>query len=558
MAKKEKKVKVIPLGGLDGIGRNMTLVEWDKKILIIDMGLKFPEESTPGIDCIIPDISYLKDKKDQIVGTIFTHGHYDHIGAVPYLVNELGTHFPMYAGAMAKEIIMKRQREFPYSKKPRVNVIKGGDKEKMGPFEVEFVKMNHNIPDTFGFFIKTPGGNIFHSADFKFDEDPIFDKPTDFEKLKEIGKEGVDLLMSDSTGAEEEGESLSEKTIMENLDKLFQEAEGRIIASTFSSLLIRIQELIKLSENHGRKVVIDGRSMKENVKAAQKLGYIKMEKDTRIKAKHISNYPDKKITIICTGAQGERRASMMRIANKEHRQIRLKEKDMVIFSSSTVPGNERSVQNLKDQILKQGSDVYHSEMMDIHASGHAKQEEIKKLIEMIKPKFLMPIHGQYSMLKKHAKLGEKMGIPKENIIVGEDGNILKIGKEKLEIGKKKVSTNYILVDGLGVGDVGKVVLRDRKALAEDGIFVIIAVVDRETGKIQNSPDIISRGFVYLNESRNLLSEARNKVESIVKESTKGKKVNYDYLKKEIREKIADFLYTKTHRRPMVLPVVIGV
>ena len=554
---KTEKTKIIILGGLDGIGRNMMLLEYKNEVLIIDMGLKFPEESTPGIDCIIPDVSYIVEGKKKIIGTIFTHGHYDHIGAVPYLLDKLGSAYPMYAGAMAKEIILRRQQEFPYKNKLNIQVVKDGQKEKIGPFDVEFIKMNHSIPDTFGLLINTPAGKIFHSADFKFDEDPIFETPTDLKKLERIGQEGVLLLLSDSTGAEEEGSSLSEKMIMENLEKIFKDAPGRILTSTFASLLIRIQEIIVLSEKYGRKIVIEGRSMKTNIEAAQKLGYIKIKRGEEIRAKNIQNYPDSKITIICTGAQGEKRASLTRIASKEHKHIRFKEKDTVIFSSSTVPGNERSVQDLKDSILRQGPEVYNSDMMDIHASGHAKQDEIMKLMRLIRPKFVMPIHGQYSMLKRSAGLAEKIGIPKKNIIVGGNGDIVTLDQNSFSIGAKKAPSGYVLVDGLGVGDIGKVVIRDRKALADDGIFVVIAVVDRKTGKLQNSPDIISRGFIYLNESKDLLTETRKKVTSIINQAHSDDKVDYKHLKKEIQEKVAAYLYTKTHRRPMVLPVVIG-
>lgn len=558
MAKTKQSLKIIPLGGLGEVGRNMTLLEFNKKILIIDMGLKFPEETTPGIDCIIPNITYLEERKNNIVGALFTHGHYDHIGAIPYLIQKIDGRIPMYGGPLTNGIIVKRQKEFPGKPKLKLNPVKDGDKVTLSPFEVEFVKANHNIPDTLSLFIKTPVGNIFFTSDFKFDNDPVFDKPTNFKRLESIGKKGIHLLMSDSTGAEEEGHSFSERQIMDNLDKIFKQAKGRIIVSTFASLIHRIQQTISLSEKYKRKVAVEGYSMRTNVELARQLSYLKMKKGTRIDVKKINDYPDSKITIICTGAQGEEDAVLMRIANKEHKTIRLKQGDTVIFSSSIVPGNERAVQNLKDNILRQTNNVFHYKMMDIHAGGHAKQKELLKMIEIMKPKFLMPVHGQYSMLIEHAKLARNKGIPDKNIMVAENGDIITVTPNKISLEKDQVPANYVMVDGLGVGDVGEVVLRDRKVLADDGIFVIIAIVDRQTGRVRGSPDIISRGFVYLRESKDLLKETRRRVIQIINKASSGQIVNWLYLKNEIKNKIGDFLYSKTQRRPMVLPVIIEV
>jgi len=556
--KQQKNLRIIPLGGLGEVGRNMTLFEYQKKILIIDMGLRFPEETMPGIDYIIPNISYLAGKEKNILGVVFTHGHYDHIGAVPYFIEKLGKNLPMFAGRLTKGIILKRQKDFPG--KPELNIkdVKDGDRIRLGPFEIEFVKLNHSISDNFGLLIKTPLGNIFHTSDFKFDPSPIYDLPTNFKRLRKIGKRGILLLMSDSTGAEEEGHSLSEKEIMENLEELFKKTKGRIIASTFASLINRMQQIITLSEKYKRKVAVDGYSMKTNVEITRNLGYLKIKRDTLIKPKQTADYPDSKITILCTGAQGEGEAVLMRIANKEHRFLRLKKGDTVIFSSSVVPGNERTVQMLKDNILRQKTNVFHYKMMDIHAGGHAQKEELKKMIEIMRPKFFMPIEGQYSMLVAHAELAKKAQIPQKNIIIAENGNIIDVTRNKISLSKKEVPSNYVMVDGLGVGDVGEVVLRDRKVLAEDGMFVIVAIVDRKTGRVRGSPDIISRGFVYLRESKELLAETRKKVITIINKATGGGVVNWAYLKNEIKEKIGSFLYSKTQRRPIVLPVIIEV
>ncbi len=557
--KKEKRLQIIPLGGLGEIGKNMTLFEWDKKILIVDMGLKFPGESVPGVDYIIPNISCLKGREEDVLGILFTHGHYDHIGAIPYLAEKAGNP-PLFASPLTKGIILRRQEDFPMNAKLDINDIGAGSKIELGPFKVEFFHMNHNIVDNLGILIETPGAKVVHSSDFKFDETPMNDRPTDFAKLKEIEKKKIDLLMIDSTGAENDGHSLSEKVIMENIDEIFAGSKGRIIAATFSSLINRIQQIIILSEKHGRKVAIEGNGMKTNVEICRRLKYITTKKGTIIKSKDISDYPDDKVTILCTGAQGEERAALMRIANGEHRNIHLKKGDTIIFSSSVIPGNERVVQELKDDILRQGTRVFHYKMMDIHAGGHAHQDELEKMIKIINPKHILPIHGQYSMFMamKHMAM-EKLNFPEKNIIVAENGNIINLSKEGATIDEKTVPSNYIMVDGLGVGDVGEVVLRDRKALAEDGMFVIIAVVDRQKGMIKGSPDIISRGFIYLRESKDLLHQTRRKAVQIVNKAAGDKKaVNMTYVKDELKNKIGQFLYEKTERRPMVLPVIIEV
>jgi ribonuclease J len=558
--KKKEYLKIIPLGGLGEVGRNMMLFEWKEQILIIDMGLRMPEEDMPGVDYIIPNISYLKGKEKNILGIVFTHGHYDHIGAVPYLIDKIWRpDLEIFASPLTKGIILKRQEDFPHLPKLSIQEVRDKSKITLGPFKIEFFRQNHNIPDNLGLFISTPVGNIVHTSDFKFDKNPVYDLPTDFERLKEIGKRKILLLMSDSTDAEEEGHSLSEKTIERNLDEIFKTAKGRIIAATFASLINRIQQLIVLSEKYNRKVAIEGYSMKTNVEIAKALGYLKVKKGTIVKGREILDYPDENQTILCTGAQGEPEAVLMRIANKEHPFLKLKKGDTVVFSSSVIPGNERTVQIMKDEILRQGAKVYHYQMMDIHAGGHAKKEELKKMIRLMRPKFFMPIHGQYSMLISHAELAKECKIKEKNIVVAENGQIVKLNQREIFIDKEKVPANYVMVDGLGIGDVGEVVLRDRQVLARDGIFVIIAVVDRQTGQVKTSPDIISRGFIYLRESKDLLRETRKRVIQIVNRAAgSGGAVNWIYVKNEIRNKIGEFFFQKTKRRPMILPVVIEV
>jgi len=555
---KRSNLRIIPLGGLSEVGRNMMLLEYGGAILIIDMGFRLPEEDMPGIDYIIPNISYLKGKEKNIVGVVFTHGHYDHIGAVPYLMDKLGNP-SLYASSLTRGIILKRQKDFPLQPKLEINKVKDGSKIKLDPFKIEFFRINHNIPDNLGLFIETPVGNILHTSDFKFDPNPVNDLPTNFQKLRDFSERKILLLLSDSTGAEEVGHSLSEKEILQNLEEIFKRSPGRIIAATFASLINRIQQIITLSEKYGRKVAIEGYSMKTNVEISKILGYIKSKKGTLIKTKEILNYPDSRITILCTGAQGEGSAVLMRIANKEHRFIRLKKGDAVILSSSVIPGNERTVQVLKDDILRQKTKVFHYKMMDIHAGGHAQKEELKEMIKIMKPKFFLPIHGQYSMLVSHAELAKGIGLPEKNVVVAENGRVINLNQKRIFIERGGIPSNYVMVDGLGIGDVGEVVLRDRHNLAKDGMFVIVALVDRQSGKVKGSPDIISRGFVYLRESKELLAETRKKVIGIVNEAAgSGGAVNWVYVKDELRNKIGQFLFTKTQRRPMILPVVIEV
>ena len=552
------KVKIIPLGGLGEVGKNMMVIEDQGKILIIDMGLRMPDEDMPGIDYIIPNIVSLRGRERDIVGILITHGHLDHIGAIPYLVGKLGNP-PMFVAPLAKGILLKRQEDFSRQPKLKISPIEDGKILRLGPFTIEPFRQNHNINDNFGFVISTSAGNIVHTSDFKFDDSPVNDPPTDYNRFKRIGRDKVLLLMSDSTNAEQPNHSLSEKVIMENLDEIFKQAKGRIITATFGSLLNRIQQVITLSEKYGRRVAIEGYSMKTNVEIAKQLGYIKAHKGTLLSTKEVLKYPDNKITILSTGAQGEENAVLMRVINKEHKLLRIQRGDSIIFSSSVIPGNERTVQFVKDQLYRQGANVFHYKMMDIHASGHANAEELKELVRYIRPKFFMPIHGQFSMMYTHADLAKEEGIPEKNIVIPENGNIINLTKSQIFIDKKSVPSNLIMVDGLGVGDVGEIVLRDRQNLAKDGMFVIIVVVDREKGTVRGSPDIISRGFIYLRESKDLLRDVRRRVVGVVnKASQTGGAVNWVHVRDSVKKEVSDFLRKKLDRHPMVLPVIIEV
>ena len=555
----EKKLKIIPLGGLEEVGKNMTLFEYDGKILIVDMGIQFPDDiNMPGVDYIIPNTLYLEGKTENILGAVFTHGHYDHIGAIPYLMSKIGNP-PLYATPLTKGIILKRQEDFSKLAPLNIKEIKREDKILLPPFYIQTFPQNHNIPDGIGLLIETPIGKILHTGDFKFDYTPIADIPTDILKIASLSHEGILLLMSDSTNAETPGHSLSEKTIQDNLENIFERSEGRIITATFASLLSRVQELFNLAEKFKRKVTIDGYSMKANVEIAIKLGYLKIKPDTIISPKEVRRFPDNKILVICTGSQGEGDAVLMRLAHKNHKFLSVKKGDSVILSSSTVPGNERSVQELKDLLSWQGAKIFHSQMMDIHASGHAHKEELKTMINLTKPKFFMPIHGSHYMREIHKEIALNLGIHEKNIIIEENGSIIEMSENSFEIKKEKAAAGYVMVDGLGIGDVGEVVLRDRQAMAKEGMFVVIVMIDSSTGKVKQSPDIISRGFVYLRESKELLHETRKRTIKLVEKITaSGHPTNWSFVKKRIKEDLGEFLFKKTKRRPMVLPVVIEI
>lgn len=555
---KKGVLRFMPLGGCGEVTRSCYVYEYEDDIVIVDMGFQFAEDDMPGIDYLIPNVSCLRHKRRNIRGIIITHGHYDHIGAIPHVLEPLGNP-PIFATALSRGIILKRQEEFSHSPSPHIEIIDSESKLRLGKFNVEFFHVNHNIPGSVGVVLRTPVGNVVHTGDWKFDHTPVNEQPADIKRLNEIASEGVMLLVSDSTDAAIPGRQISESEIQKSLEIIFQEAPGRIIAATFSSLLTRVQQLIWLSEAYNRKVIVEGRGMKDNVAVAQELGYLKIKQHTCISSKDIDRYRDKDLTIACTGAQGEDRAALMRIASNEHKTIALKTNDSVIFSSSVIPGNEATVQRLKDILYKRAGKIYHSLTMDIHAGGHAKQDDLKELVEILKPKYFIPIHGNYFMLKEHTDLAKQGGVSEHQAIIAEDGEIVEMNKDYAIKLKEKATVNLVMVDGLGVGDVQEVVLRDRQMLSEDGIFVVIALVDSQSGKVRGSPDIISRGFVYLKESRELLAQARHVVRRTVEESTnRMHPINWTHIKDNVRERLGSFLFQKTKRRPMVLPVIIEV
>ena len=566
---KSDKLKIIVLGGLEEVGRNMTLMEYGNEIIIIDMGLQFPDEDMPGIDYIIPDISYLQGKEKNIRGVVITHGHYDHIGGIPHIMPKIGNPM-MYTGRLTAGIIKKREEEYSKILNYPITEIDENSKIALGHFfRLEFFRVNHNIPDSFGVIVHTPIGTVVHTGDFKFDYNPLNEKPIDLTRIAMIGSRGVLALLADSTDAEHPGYQISEAEVTTDLEKIFQEAKGRIFAGTFASLLNRIQQLIILAEKYERKVVIEGRSMQSNIEISHQLGYMKIKPHTIIEKSEMKNLPDQKILILCTGAQGEKRAALKRIANNEDKFLSIKKDDSIIFSSSVIPGNERSIQTLKDTLYRQGAKVYHYKMMDVHAGGHAKQEDLKLMIRLMKPKYFVPIEAYHYMLIIHGELAKSVGVDEKNVFIANNGQVMEFIQERSKINqgqyvtngfltKNSVPTEYIMVDGLGVGDVSNIVLRDRQMLAADGMLVVIATIDKRTGALIGSPDIISRGFVYMKGSRKLIEETRSKVKKILVDKNPQSAADDMYLKNKIRDEIGQFLFKKTKRRPMVLPVVIEV
>jgi len=560
----KEKLKVMVMGGLEEVGRNMTIFEYDGEIIIIDMGLQFPEENMPGIDYIIPNVSYLEGKEDRIKGVIITHGHMDHIGAIPHLIGHLANP-PMFMGKLTAGIVRKRIEEF--DKCPRLNIaeINEESKIKLGKFfQIEFLRVNHSIPDCFSIIINTPPGIIVHTGDFKIDYSPVNDKPADLNRIALLGGEGILLLMADSTDSTHPGYQISESDIGDEIGKLFEKITGRIIIGTFASQISRIQKIFDLAAKFNRRIYLQGRSMNDNVEIAHKIGYLKFNPRILIDSEsEMRRIPDNKIIILGTGAQGESNAFLMRVVNGEHRSVQIKQGDTIIFSSSVIPGNERTIQNLKDMIVRQGGKVIHYEMMDVHAGGHAKQEDLKLMMRLLKPRYFMPIEGNHYMLRAHAELAEQVGIPKNNIFVADNGQVVEfsmnhVGEVTGRLTEERAITDYVMVDGLGVGDVSHIVLRDRRVMAEDGMIVIIATIDAKTGDPIGNPDIISRGFVYMKENKELIEKTRMKVKKMIKDHDPRTPADDDYLKNKIRNDIGQFLFSQTKRRPMVLPVVIKV
>ncbi len=563
------KLRIMVLGGLEEVGRNMTLIEYEKEIIIIDMGLQFPDEDMPGIDYIIPNVSYLEDKKDRIKAVFITHGHFDHIGGIPHIMGNIGNP-PMFMGKMTAGLVRKRIAEFKKAPVLKIKEITEFDRVKISDkIQVEFLRVNHSIPDCFAIIINTPIGKVVHTGDFKIDFTPVNDKPADLNRIAQLGAENILLLMADSTDAVHPGYQISESAIGDEMDKLFEKINGRIVIGTFASQLSRIQKIFDLAKKYGRRISLQGRSINDNVEVAHQIGYLKFDPKIIVEDKDLGRLRDDKIIIIGTGAQGENNAFLARVVNNEHRVVHLKLGDTVIFSSSVIPGNERSIQNLMDMVVRQGAKIINYKMMDIHAGGHAKQEDLKLMMRLIRPQYFMPIEANHYMLQAHADLAEQVGIAKENIFVADNGQVVEfkkgskiIGNKKFEVlgelTQEKIPSDYVMVDGLGVGDVSAIVLRDRRVMSEDGMIVVIVTIDSKTGALIGSPDLISRGFIYMKENRDLIEKTRSKVKFIVKDKNENTPSDDDYIKNKIRNEIGQFLFTATKRRPMVLPVVIKI
>jgi ribonuclease J len=559
-AAKERRddvLRFVPLGGLEEIGRNCMYLEYKNEIVMIDAGLQFPEEETPGIDYIIPNVASLEKKRSNIHALILTHGHYDHIGAIPHIIERIGNP-PVYATSITKAIIEKRQEDFPNSPKLNIITVKNGDSVKISNyFEAMFFGVPHTIPETTGVVLKTPVGNIVHFADFRLDYNEK-DEPQGLEEFAKIGKMGVHSLMIDSTNAEEAGHSLSEKMVEKNLEEIFKHAEGRIIVATFASLITRIAEIIKIAEKLGRKVALNGYSMRTNIQIAQSLGFVKPKEGTIVPVEEVNKMRDDKILILSTGAQGESNAGLMKMITGEHRHMKIKQGDTFVLSSSVIPGNERSVQSVKDNLARQGAIVYHSALVDIHSSGHAPKEDLKLVMELMKPKFLVPVHGYYFMRAANGISAREVGIPRDRVILMDNGQVSELTKDEFTVTKETVPAYYVMVDGLGVGDVEEVVIRDRRALAAEGMMIIILTIDHERGRLLKNPDIISRGFIYLKEHQGLLDEIRKRVRGLMQRLPARQEAEPDYIKTLLRDQVGQYLYNKTRRRPMILPVVIEV
>ncbi len=553
----ENAVRFIPLGGLEEIGRNCSFFEYKNEIVIVDVGIQFPEESTPGVDYIIPNVTYLEAKKKNIQAIILTHGHYDHIAAIHYLIEKLGNPI-IYTSEFTRAIVEKRHAEFTNAPKLKFITVKDGDRVKISEnFTAEFFVVEHTIPQAYGFLLETPAGNMASFGDFRIDytKEGV---PQHLEIFDRVGKKGIHTAFMDSTNADIAGHVPSEETVEANLEMLIKNAKGRIIIATFASLVDRLLEIIKIADRLGRKIAVNGRSMKDNLEIAKSLGYLKERKDHVIPLEDINKHRDDKIIILTTGAQGEANAGLMRIVNGEHRVVRLKQTDTVVFSSSVVPGNERSVQSLQDNIARQVDEIYNSKLLDIHASGHVHAEDIKLVLQRVKPKFIIPIHGYYFKRKSYQKLAAEAGLKRDSVIMMDNGQVAELTPNSLLVTKETVPAFYVMVDGLGVGDVKEIVLQDRLTLAKEGMVVIIMTIDRNKGGLLKNPDIISRGFIHLKENQGVLEDIRKRVRGLFSRLPNNRSPENDYLKTLIRDQIGQFLYNKTRRRPMILSVVIEI
>ena len=551
--KQNSKLKIIPLGGLEQIGMNITAFEYEDSIIVVDCGLSFPEDDMLGIDLVIPDVTYLKENLDRVKGFFITHGHEDHIGAIPYVLRDVNV--PIYATKLTMGIIEHKLREHNMLTKVKRKVVKYGQHINLGCFRVEFIKTNHSIQDAAALAIYSPAGIVVHTGDFKVDYTPVFGDAIDLQRFGEIGKKGVLALMCDSTNAERPGFTMSEKSVGATFDEIFSEHKNtRIIIATFASNVDRVQQIINSAEKFGRKVGVEGRSMVNIISTASELGYLKIPDNTLVETDQLKNYPDEKTVLITTGSQGESMAALSRMANGTHKKITIKPKDTIIFSSNPIPGNEKAVSHVINELFQKGADVI---FQDVHVSGHACQEEIKLIYSLVKPKYSIPVHGEYKHLMAQAKVVEDLGMDKDNIFILSSGDVLELDEEGAEV-TGRVQTGDVMVDGRGVGDVGNIVLRDRQHLAEDGIIIVVMTLENGSGRVLAGPDIVSRGFVYVRGSESLMDEAKAVLDETMDYCMDKNITDWGKIKSEIKDSLGDFVWKETKRRPMIMPIIMEV
>jgi len=551
--KEHSKLKIIPLGGLEQIGMNITAFEYEDSIIVVDCGLSFPEDDMLGIDLVIPDITYLKENAEKVKGFFITHGHEDHIGAIPYVLKEINV--PIYATKLTIGIIDHKLGEHNMLSKVKRKVVKYGQHINLGVFRVEFIKTNHSIQDAAALAIYSPAGIVVHTGDFKVDYTPVFGDAIDLARLGEIGKKGVLALMCDSTNAERPGFTMSERSVGRTFDNIFSEhRNSRIIIATFASNVDRVQQIINFACKYGRKVVVEGRSMVNIISTATELGYLDIPDNTLIDVEQLRNYPDEQTVLITTGSQGESMAALSRMASGMHKKITIKPKDTIIFSSNPIPGNEKAVSNVINELFMKGADVI---FQDAHVSGHACQEDIKLIYSLVRPKYAVPIHGEYKHLMAQKKIAEELGYEKENIFILSSGDVLELDEEGAKV-TGRVHVGNVMVDGLGVGDVGNIVLRDRQHLAEEGIIIVVLTLEAGSGQVLAGPDIVSRGFVYVRGSESLMDEARQVLFGIMQEMMDKKVTDWSRIKTEIKDALLEFVWRETKRRPMIIPIIMEV
>lgn len=555
MRREKDKIRIIPLGGLNEIGKNLTAIEYKNDIVVIDCGLKFPDEEMLGIDIVIPDISYLQRNIEKVKGIFLTHGHEDHIGALPYVLK--GINVPVYGTKLTLGIVQTKLKEHNLLSVVELNCIKAKDIVKLENVSVEFIRQSHSIADSVAIAIHTPVGVVLHTGDFKIDYTPIDGCVADLGRFAELGKKGVAVMLADSTNVERPGYTMSESIVGETFEEFFNTAKGRIIVATFASNIHRIQQIIAAAEKYDRKVAVSGRSMENIMEVAMELGYIHAEKDVFINIDSINKYPDNKIVIITTGSQGEPMSALSRMAASEHKKVNIIPGDMVIISATPIPGNEKLITRVINQLFKKGAEVIYEALADVHVSGHACQEELKLMHTLVKPKFFIPVHGEYRHLKQHSELAIKLGLAPNNVIIADNGEVIEVTRDSIRKNGTVIS-GQVFVDGLGVGDVGNIVLRDRKHLSQDGILTVVVTIERETGSVIAGPDIISRGFVYVRESEDLMGEARELVRGALRECEEKHITEWASIKSNIKEVLRMFLYEKTKRKPMILPIIMEI